>query len=161
QRSSVLPEGTGKVDSALFATALEKRLLAEQTLWATLEATGERERIEEAEKAAQKAPAKGKKLPTPLETARLKFVRAFAAPPREPEEEINPSLKGALFLLNDPLVLDWLTPRPGNLADRLGKETDAGKLADELYLAVLSRRPSAEEKAEVARYLARPGKKKT
>src|SRR5581483_9282462 len=108
----------------LFLTALEKRVSAEQLLAAVLEAAGERETV------------KGKE----LDQARAKFVKAFANPRREPEDEINPSLKAALFLLNDTTVLAWLDPRPGNLVDRLDKLAD-DKVADELYLAVLTRLP--------------------
>ncbi len=34
----------------------------------------------------------------------MKFVKAFANPRREPEDEIAPSLKAALFVLNDATV---------------------------------------------------------
>ncbi len=137
QRSGVLPPGQTKADPALFLTALEKRLSAEQLLWSVLEATGER------------AGAK----PQALEAARAKFVKAFANPRREPEDEITPSLKAALFVLNDPTVLGWLVPRPGNRIDQLDKIAAADKVAEELYLGILTRLPSAAEKAEVADYL--------
>jgi hypothetical protein len=144
QRSSRMPEGVTKVDPALFLTAVEKRLSAEQLLWATLEATGMRESIT---KVSMKG--KGKGAVHPLEQARLGFVRAFAGPRREPEEEFAPSLRGALFLLNEPAVLAWFAPQPGNLVERLGKVAD-DKLAEELYLSVLTRRPDADEAALVA-----------
>ena len=35
-------------------------------------------------------------------------------------------------------------------ADRLGKMTDADAVADELFVSVLSRRPTAEEQKDVA-----------
>lgn len=139
QRSSRMPDGVTKVDPALFTTAIEKRLSAEQLLWATLEATGMREGITK---------AKGKGMLSPLEQARTQFVRAFAGPRREPEEEFAPSLRGALFLLNEPAILAWFDPQPGNLVERLGKVAD-DKLAEELYLSVLTRRPDAEEVALV------------
>jgi hypothetical protein len=146
QRSSLLPDGETKPQPARFLTALEKRLSAEQMLSAMLEATGEREAI-----ATTAKPAKEKT--TALATMRAKFGRAFAGPAREPEEDMPPSLKGALFVLNDPAVLAWLTPHPGNLVDRLARQSDAGKVAAELYLSVLTRRPAAEERDEVAKYL--------
>jgi hypothetical protein len=52
-------------------------------------------------------------------------------------------------------VLDMLTPRPGNTVDRLMKIAEADGVAEELYLTVLSRPPSEEERAEVSAYLAR------
>ncbi len=83
---------------------------------------------------------------------RLKFIKAFANPPREPEDEINPSLKSALFVLNDETVLAWLAPQGGDLVERLAKLTD-DQVSEELYLSVLTRTPTAEEKTAVAKYL--------
>ena len=39
-----------------------------------------------------------------------------------------------------------IPPRAGNLADRLAKMTDADAFADELFVSVLSRRPTADER---------------
>ena len=47
-----------------------------------------------------------------------------------------------------------IAPRPGNLADRLAKLADASAFADELFVSVLSRRPTDDEKKDVARTLA-------
>jgi len=140
QRSSVLPSGQPKFEPATFLTAHEKRLSAEQLLASVLQATGETERA---------GKAKGG-----VEVLRTKFIKAFANPAREPEEEFLPALKSALFLLNDSAVLDLLTARPGNLVDRASKLSDE-KAVEELYLAVLTRLPTAEEKAETAKYLAK------
>ena len=134
QRSSVLP--AEKPAPELFLAVQEKRLSADQLMHAMLEATGERATAKE-------------------DMVRTKFVRAFANPRREPETEFSPSLKAALFVLNDDLVLSWLTPKDGNLVGRLAKLDDAGQIADEAYLATLTRLPTAEEKADVAAYLAK------
>jgi uncharacterized protein DUF1549/uncharacterized protein DUF1553 len=133
QRSSILPKEEPPPES--FLVALEKRVSAEQLLRSMLEATG------------TQAPN--------VDALQTKFVRAFAGPRREPEDEFNPSLKAALFVLNDDTVLAWLTPRPGNLIDRLMKLDNADQIADELYLSVLTRRPTAEERQDVADYLAK------
>lgn len=132
QRSSVLPPGGDKLAPESFLTAIEKRLSAEQLLAAMLEATGT--------KLAKR------------DAAKAKFLKAYANPAREPEDEITPSLKAALFVLNDGEVLGWLQPKAGNLIDRLAKLPDAA-VAEEIYLSVLTRLPTAEEKAEVAEYL--------
>jgi hypothetical protein len=50
------------------------------------------------------------------------------------------------------LLAGWLNPGGGNLTERLAKIDDAAAVADELYLSVLSRRPTAEEAAQVAEY---------
>lgn len=146
QRSSVLPSVAGKpaakIAPELFLVGLERRLTAEQLLWSILEATGEKESAKAGIAALQ-----------------AKFVKAFANPAREPEDEFAPSLKAALFVLNDDAVLALLTAKPGNLIDRLAKLPD-DQIADELYLSVLTRPASAEEKAEVAKYLAKNAARK-
>lgn len=134
QRSSILPEGVKELPRESFLVAHEKRLSAEQLLASILGATGEDIKSETA--------------------ARPKFLKAFSNPPREPEEEFTPALRGALFLLNDNLVLGWLNAKPGNLVDRLSKLSD-DRVAEELYLSVLSRQPTAEETDEVAKHLAK------
>jgi hypothetical protein len=130
QRSSLLPPGVDRSPPQLFLTALEKRLSAEQLCAAVAAATGE---------------------PAKADALRPKFVKAFANPAREPEDEIAPSLKAALFVLNDAAVLDVVA----RLAERLAQRLDAAAVAEELYLSVLSRRPTPEEREEVARTLAR------
>lgn len=131
QRSSLLPAGREKADPARFLTALEKRLSAEQLVASMTRATG----------MAAKA-----------EALRAKFVKAFANPPREPEDEIAPSLEAALFVLNDPAVLALLEPARGSLVERAGALPDA-KAVEEVYLSVLSRPPTAEEQADALAFL--------
>jgi hypothetical protein len=150
QRSSILPEGQEPPPPESFLAAHEKRLSAEQLLWSMLVATGERELNEKNDKSASQ-----------LNALQQKFVKAFANPRREPEEDFNPSLKAALFVLNDATVLDWLKPRPDNLIDRLMKLTNADQIAEELYLSILTRPPTTEERAEVAAYLAKNAERRT
>lgn len=138
QRSSVLPKGVDKVPPESFRTAIEKVVSAEQLMAAMLEATG-----------------MNRDTSASTDALKAKFVKAFASPAREPEEEFNPSLRAALFILNDPVVLDWLKPKSGNLMDRLVKMTDNAQIAEEVYLSVLTRSPSDEEKFLVAKHLAK------
>lgn len=134
-RSSKLPAGTKEApDAKYFATVIERRLTAEQLLQSTLVATGN-------------------DLKT-ADTLRPKFVKAYANQAREPEEEFTASLKAALFRLHDDAVLGLLAPKPGNLVERVAKLPDADAI-DELYLAILSRRPSAEEKTAITKVLAK------
>ncbi|MGE3808395.1 MAG: DUF1553 domain-containing protein, partial [Gemmataceae bacterium] len=137
QRSSILPAGQERFEPTTFLTAHEKRLCAEQLAASVLVATAE--------------PTNDDKARAALEA---EFVKAFANPPREPEEEFAPSLASALFVSNDATVLKLLTPKTGNLLDRLGKLPD-DKIADEAYMAVLTREPAPEEKQEAAAYLAK------
>jgi hypothetical protein len=98
-------------------------------------------------------------VPKAADTLRPKFVKAFANQPREPEDEIAPSLKAALFLLHDDAVLGLLKPSAGNLVDRLARLPD-GRIADELYLAILSRKPTADEVATVVAVVRKHSAKK-
>ena len=150
QRSSVLPAGAKAPPEELFTVAKERPLAAEQLARAFLAATGEQERV---------ATGKGwegvegkKHTQKDFEKA---FLAAFANAAKEPELTVNPTLRAALFLRNNDLVLWALQKRPGNLLARLAALTDAGQVADELYLAILSRPPVAEEKDELAKHLAR------
>lgn len=147
QRSSLLPRPgsepgrpmAGVPEAKYFAVALEKRLTAEQLLAATLAATGTD--------------------PKQADSLRPKFLKAYANQPREAEDEVTPSLKAALFVLHDAAVLDLVKPAAGNLVERAAK-LDNDAAADELYLAVLCRKPTAEEKAAVAKVLAKHPEKR-
>jgi hypothetical protein len=82
------------------------------------------------------------------------FITTFGGPPGQPEgQDFQATLDQVLFLTNGKLVRGWLVPRAGNLADRLGQLQDPNAVAEELYLSVLTRRPSKEEQNEVADYL--------
>jgi len=144
QRSSMLPDGTDKLPPERFLVAIEKRVIAEQFLRSMLLATGE--------------PTPPEALLTPLQT---KFAKAYANPAREPEEEFTPSLRAALFVLNDPTVLTWLQPKSGNLIDRVSKLADANAMAEELYLAVLSRLPNDDEKKAFGAFMTKHADKKS
>ncbi|HEY7427279.1 MAG TPA: hypothetical protein VH682_23800, partial [Gemmataceae bacterium] len=80
------------------------------------------------------------------------FVKTFGGPAGQ-AQEFDARLDQALFLANGPTVRGWLTPRPGNVIDRLTKLTNADALAEELYVSVFTRLPSAEERKEVAAFL--------
>jgi len=86
--------------------------------------------------------------------ARLKrFRQVFGHPPREPEEGGHPSVEKALFWRNDPVVRSMLAPAPGNLMDRLSR-LGGQALVDELFVSVLCRPPSAEEREAVLKVVA-------
>jgi hypothetical protein len=59
----------------------------------------------------------------------------------------------ALFLINGPNVEKWLKAKGGALTDRLQKLDSPTELAEELYVAVLSRRPTGDETTNVSNYL--------
>jgi hypothetical protein len=85
------------------------------------------------------------------------FVAVFASPAGK-AQTYDARLDQALFLANGSVVRSWLTPRAGNLTDRLSKLDDPNALAEELYLSVFSRLPTAAEKKEASDFLAKHAK---
>ncbi|MCA9268110.1 MAG: DUF1553 domain-containing protein [Planctomycetales bacterium] len=136
QRTSATDSHTAAAPRS-FLAAYEKPLLPEQLFASVLAATGPHA---EAETAA----AREKLLP--------EFVKAFAGPPAEPELAFAPTLKSALFLMNDPAVEKLLSVSGGNLIDRATKLRDAAAV-DELYVSVLSRLPRDQERTAAEEYL--------
>ena len=86
------------------------------------------------------------------------FVRQFAGSAGQPQDATEPTVHQALFLSNGEPVQGWLSQGSDRLVGRLEALTEPSALAEELYLGVLTRRPTADERAEVARYLAGRGK---
>jgi hypothetical protein len=148
-RSSEVPAGREAKDLPLYAVARLKPLSPEQLAWALMQATG----LTDATRQALGKGATEATLYARLAGNVTPFVNAFGAPAGTPER-FDARVDQALFLANGPLVRSWLTPRAGNLTFRLGKLTSADAVAEELYLSVLTRLPDAEERKEVADFLA-------
>ncbi|WP_166821781.1 DUF1553 domain-containing protein [Thalassoroseus pseudoceratinae] len=147
QRSSQLPDESET--PAPYEFASEKRLSAEQLFWSVLIATKEFDRLAEPGQSIEDVVAASKDLQTLRET----FVDTFANPPTEPEIDFEPSVKAALYLMNGDGVHKLIAPKDGNLTHQLAKRSDA-ELTDELFLAILVRRPTDEERKDVQSYLA-------
>jgi len=164
QRSSRLPGVARENDVPITSlrAAIAKPLTAEQMAWSVMQATGNLPAL-----LAAPAPENSDftynnyingridEAPDNFADAMTLFVGVFSNPPGEPEVEFNPAVGHSLFLMNEPLILAWLEPKPGNLVDRLSKLEEPAAVADELYLSVLTRLPSEAERAEVAGYLER------
>ena len=80
-------------------------------------------------------------------------VSLFASSPGSPQDVFHATIDQALFFANDGRIRDWLRPTPGTLSKRLAEMTDDRSLAEELYLSVLSRKPSDDEVQLVVGYL--------
>ena len=130
--------------------ALLRPLSAEQFALAVMQATGYTDSQRLALGANLNEPALYERLEGQLPV----FVALYGSQPGHPEGDFQATLEQTLFLANGEPVRSWLAPQGGNLAERLLRAADAGALAEELYLSVLSRRPEAEEAAAVASYLA-------
>ena len=147
QRTSRLPEETPS--PAAYSVASEKRLSAEQLFWSVLIATGESDRLAEPGQSLEEIVKASKE----LQNLRKTFVDTFANPPTEAEIDFEPSVKAALYLMNNDDVQGLLKPKDGNLINRLTKRSDA-EIADEMFLTILIRRPTDEERRDVQSYLA-------
>ncbi len=149
QRSTRVPAGAKNLPENLFLVAKERHLAHEQLVRAFLQATGEWDRVSAGKADGLPAADKFYKL-AEFETS---FRAALANAPTEPEVEVNPSLRAALFFRNSDHVLWAVKPRAGNLVDRASKLAESAQVADELYHAILTRPPTDAEKADVAKWL--------
>ena len=162
-----------------FAVGSLAPLTPEQFGWSLMQTTG----LVDAQRAAAEAEFDKKTPPdakNPSDPARLaervkfteqfvhdklkgnlgQFVSLFGGAAGGPQDDFYATPDQALFFANGGVVRSWLAPTAGNLTDRLTKLADAKAAAEELYLAVLTRRPSEAESAEVQRRLAaRPTEK--
>jgi hypothetical protein len=146
QRSSKVDMGKTPEALALFATAIEKRLSAEQLLASILVASGRYGKLER----------KGGNEPEMPDALKVKFAKAFANAARDPEDEIAFSLKAALFLLNDEAVLGLLKPEADNTVADLAKMKPDNVMIEKAYLAILSRKPAPQETMDALEFLSKP-----
>ncbi|MBT4692723.1 MAG: DUF1549 domain-containing protein [Planctomycetaceae bacterium] len=160
QRSSILQSPTDSVQiaEAEYRVSRERALSPEQLMWSILKATDAKSRypIE-----LDDDPELENTLPTTLDQVQEHFIASFANPPREPEVEFAPSVRGSLFLLNSELVQSWVNDAGKKLAERLFKisDTKALKVTDNtevirsLYITVLSRPPTSVEQKNMGKFL--------
>lgn len=149
QRSSEMPTGMPEAKPTSYRTANLKALTPEELAWSLMQATG----LTDAERKALGKNANENTLHGRLVGNVAPFVATFASQPGQPEQSFQATLDQALFLANGRMLRGWLTPRPGNLMDRLLALKDADAMSEELYLSVLTRRPTDEERAEVREYV--------
>lgn len=154
QRTSRLVSSADPPKPELFAVAIERPLMAEQLLASVIQATESESLLKTASDAAaaDDEAADDTKLPKLAELEKG-FVGAFANEAREPEGEFKATVKGALFWRNSDLIHRLLQRRPGNLVDRLMTVESNESLIEELYLAVLSRKPSGDERSVMTAFL--------
>ena len=142
QRSSELPSGVSEPAADRYLVAVLKPLSAEQLAYASAQAMG----------AVQKDAA----MTTPASNAAgvlPAFRNMFGGQPGQPDTGATTNLDQTLFLKFGGTVRGMISPRGGSLTDRLTKLSDANALADELFVSVFSRLPTADEKRDVAEAL--------
>ncbi len=180
QRSSFIPDGIDPetLPASSFAVANMKGLSPEQLFESLLVATQasavlehqidealSEEATEAAAKAAEKPDSKKPAAEEPdaekiVEARRAKraarvaeFVTMFGSVPGQPEGNFAASLPQALFLANSETVSGWVPAKLSNLTEQLTGLDDSTKIADELYLSVLSRMPDEAERTLVKEHL--------
>ena len=152
QRSSMLQQPTDDVQKAEaeYRVFREKALSPEQLMWSILKATGAKLRYP-IEPLDEQDPQIA--LPTTVEQVQEQFIASFANPPREPEVEFAPSVRGSLFLLNSELVQSWVHEGGNNTTDKLLKISDNTEVVSSLYITVLSRPPNSVELEKMLEFL--------
>ena len=130
QRTSEVPASLSDVQPDRYIVGPLKPLSAEQLAYALSEATGN-----------TSVDAKA----VPLVAA---FRGVYGGAAGEPDDGTTQTLSQTLFLKNGAVVRGLTQPKAGNLADRLGK-LPPDKVADDLFLSVLTRRPTADERVDV------------
>lgn len=175
QRSSLLPVLKDQATDPLpahFAVAAIRPLSPEQFAWSVLQVSGrlpdrllrdERRREQQHEAATTAEPATDtqaavvtdwelrKRVYSELRRSVDPVVEVFANLPGQAAGDFQPSVDQALFLLNGEPVFKLLDGC--SLLERLVKLEQAEPLAEQLYLAVLSRHPTAGEVEELRQRL--------
>jgi hypothetical protein len=158
-----------------FAMAQIKPLSAEQMYWSMLKVTGVYDRTRSAQEAELEkarplavAPADApaarraraieveQKTYDKLKSDLRAFIRVYGADPGQPQNDFFATADQALFVANGGSVNGWLAPAGGNVSQRMLGEGDHRKAAHDLYVTILSRPPTEDESAEVARLLSVP-----
>ena len=148
QRSSEVPASLADAAPDRYLVAPLKPLSPEQLGYALLQATGQAD----AERVALGPKFTEAALDAKLAPRVAPFRNIFGARPGEPDSP-SATLDQTLFLKHGGAVRGMIAPRAGNLADRLAKLSDPAVIADELFVSVLTRKPTDDEKKDVAALL--------
>ncbi|MCA9064437.1 MAG: DUF1553 domain-containing protein [Planctomycetaceae bacterium] len=148
------PTGT-QLLPAPYAVAWERPLSAEQLLASVIIATGQID----LQPATDSAAAVDEHLQKRRDDHLKKFREAFSNIPRDPEVDFRPSVKAALFLMNDASLTSWFERHPGNTVDHLAELNDA-QIPEALYRTVLCRNPTLAEAEFVNQLLSSAGEQR-
>jgi hypothetical protein len=158
QRSSEVPAGLSDVPPDRYLVANLKPLSPEQLAYAVMQATGQSD-VERASLGnnprppVSRNPAEAAVDAKVAQRALPQFRVVFGGRPGEPES-FEASLDQTLFLKNGAAIRGMIAGQPGNLVGRLTKLANADAIADELFIGVLSRPPTDDERKDVAAALA-------
>jgi len=147
---------TNRFDKNNFSHAYIRPLMAEQVVDVLNAALGVEERFtgqEEAPLGTKMVEVGASRLNSSVAYA----LRIFGRPPRttacDCERAMEPALPQTLFRMTDNTVLAKFTDRNGRVAKLAASRLTPEQLAEEVFLATLSRFPTPEEKAEAVNHL--------
>lgn len=143
---SIVANKWNEDDQTNYSHALARRLSAE-TLYDTVKrATGSTTHLP-----GMPAGYRATQLPDSAVELPGSFLGLFGRPPRESACECERSsgvvLGQALNLVNGPVIADAINDPSNNIARLAGSVADDDKLVEELFLAILCRLPTADERA--------------
>lgn len=155
---SATPNETNRHDKNSFARSYVRRMMAEVVVDVMNEALGVKETfgndVPAGVRAIEVAPSR-------VQNGNLAYAfRIFGRPPRattcDCERAMEPALPQTLYLMTDQTILSKITS--GRLRTLLAEKKADADVVDELFLATVSRFPTAEEKASVLESVASRGR---
>ncbi len=154
QRSIAAPKGWKPTQESLFTRRITRRLSAEQTFDAIAQLTGVAPSFNVTfsnKKAASVMQTRSPQDIDKSDPALFRALQAFGQCDRYAiEADRKPSMVQAAILMNDKLIRERLTIQKGSRLEALlrsEKPASNEAIVEELYLAALTRQPSASEKA--------------
>lgn len=155
-KSSLLPEGVKEPKPEEYLLAAVRPLTNEQFAFSMIQAAG----FADAERQALGAKLTEDALQARLEQQAAPVLNTLAGQPGQ-TASYEARVEQALFLANNTFLQSLIAPRPGSLPARLAALSDPVAFAEELYLGVLTRFPTVDEKKEIALALEKAGNEKT
>jgi hypothetical protein len=154
-QQSTTTNATNNRDEQNYSRALLKRMDAEVLLDALCQATGVPERYEG-------APPNTRAIELWDSQVDHYFLKLFGRPVRvtacECERVSEPSVSQVLHLLNSQRVQEKLSHEGGLVARLVKEQSQDDRLAEELYLSIFARLPTADETRTAVNYLQTAGK---
>jgi hypothetical protein len=155
---SAVPNATNKFDKNNFARGYVRPMMAEAVVDVLNDALGAVEKFG--------ADARADARMIEVGASRLQgngnlayALRIFGRPPRttacDCERSLDPALPQTLYRMTDPAILGKVTANTGRLAKLLKANPDDRAVLEELFLATLTRLPTAAEKEAFAQYRGR------
>jgi hypothetical protein len=153
---SAVPNETNRLDKNNFSHAYVRPLLAEVVVDVLNDALGAAEQYGNDAPAGRRMTEVGS---SRLQNAALGYtLRIFGRPPRttacDCERAMDPALPQTLFRMTDTTVLQKLQSATGRAAQLARGKLSDDECLDELFLATLTRPPTADERATFTRYRA-------